>query len=157
MSRRHSAVKREIHPDPKFGDVVLTKFMNSLMYEGKKSVSEKIVYQALDKIHGKNGKNGLELFHQALETVQPSVEIRSRRVGGATYPVPTEVRPERGQALSIRWLITAARKRSEHTMVERLAAEFLDAVNEKGEAVKKRETTHKMAEANRVFAHYRWS
>lgn len=157
MSRRHSAVKREVHPDPKFGDVVLTKFMNSLMYDGKKSAAEKIVYQALDKIHGKNGKGGLELFRQALEIVQPSVEIRSRRVGGATYPVPTEVRPERGQALSIRWLIASARKRSEHTMVDRLAGELLDAVNERGEAVKKRETTHKMAEANRVFAHYRWS
>lgn len=157
MSRRHSAIKREIHPDPKFGDVILTKFMNSLMYEGKKSVAEKIAYEALDRIHGKDGKSGLELFHQALEAVQPNVEIRSRRVGGATYPVPTEVRPERGQALSIRWLINAARKRSEHTMVERLAGELLDAVHEKGEAVKKRETTHKMAEANRVFAHYRWS
>lgn len=156
MSRRHTAVKREVHPDPKFGDVVLSKFMNSLMYEGRKSVSEKILYQALDQIHGKGGKSGLEVFHQALEVVQPSVEIRSRRVGGATYPVPTEVRPERAQALSIRWIIAAARKRSEHTMVDRLAGELLDAANEKGEAVKKRETTHKMAEANRVFAHYRW-
>lgn len=156
MSRRHTAIKREIHPDPKFGDVILTKFMNSLMYEGKKSVSERILYQALDQIHGKNGKGGLELFHQALETVQPSVEIRSRRVGGATYPVPTEVRSDRAQALSIRWIISAARKRPEHTMVDRLANEILDASNEKGEAVKKRETTHKMAEANRVFAHYRW-
>lgn len=156
MSRRHAATKREIHPDPKFGDIVLTKFVNSLMYEGKKSISERIVYQALDRIHGKDGKGGLEIFHQALDTVKPSVEIRSRRVGGATYPVPTEVRPDRAQALSIRWIIAAARKRSEHTMVERLAGELLDASNEKGEAVKKRETTHKMAEANRVFAHYRW-
>ena len=156
MSRRHAAAKREIHPDPKFGDIVLTKFVNSLMYEGKKSISERIVYPALDRIHGKDGKAGLEIFHQALDTVKPSVEIRSRRVGGATYPVPTEVRPERAQALSIRWIIAAARKRSEHTMVERLAGELLDASNDKGEAVKKRETTHKMAEANRVFAHYRW-
>lgn len=156
MSRRHTAVKREIHPDPKFGDIVLSKFMNSLMLEGKKSVSERILYAALDRLEGKEGRTGLEMFHKALEVVQPSVEIRSRRVGGATYPVPTEVRPERAQALSIRWIIAAARKRSEHTMVDRLAAELLDAANEKGEAVKKRETTHKMAEANRVFAHYRW-
>ncbi|MDR3285291.1 MAG: 30S ribosomal protein S7 [Holosporales bacterium] len=156
MSRRHAAIKREVLPDPKFGDIVLTKFMNSLMYAGKKSVAERIVYKALDKIHGKNGKSGLELFHQALEIVRPTVEVRSRRVGGATYPVPTEVRPDRAQALSIRWIITAARKRSEHTMVDRMAAEFLDAVNERGEAVKKREVTHKMAEANKVFAHYRW-
>ncbi|GHS91375.1 30S ribosomal protein S7 [Alphaproteobacteria bacterium] len=155
MSRRHTAVKREVHPDPKFGDIVFTKFMNSLMYEGKKSVSERILYQAIDQIHGKNGKDGLDIFHEALEAVKPSVEIRSRRVGGATYPVPTEVKAERAQALAIRWLIAAARKRAEHTMVERLAHELLDASNEKGEAFKKRETTHKMAEANRVFAHYR--
>jgi small subunit ribosomal protein S7 len=156
MARRHAAVKREVFSDPKFGDVILTKFMNSLMLEGKKSVAERILYGALDKIHGKGGKSGLELFHQALDAVRPTVEVRSRRVGGATYPVPTEVRPDRAQALSIRWLITAARKRSEHTMVDRLSAELLDAVSERGEAVKKRETTHKMAEANRVFAHYRW-
>ena len=156
MSRRHSAVKREVHPDSKFGDIVLTKFMNSLMYEGKKSIAERILYHALDKIHGKGGKTGVELFHQALDNVKPFVEVRSRRVGGATYPVPTEVRPDRAQALSIRWIIAAARKRAEHTMTERLAGELLDAVNEKGEAVKKKETTHKMAEANKVFAHYRW-
>ncbi|MDR0625212.1 MAG: 30S ribosomal protein S7 [Holosporales bacterium] len=156
MSRRHSAAKREIFPDPKFGDVVLTKFINNLMFEGRKSVAERILYEALDKIHGKGGKSGLEIFHQALDVVRPGVEVRSRRVGGATYPVPTEVRPERAQALSIRWIIAAARKRSEHTMVDRMAAELLDAANEKGEAVKKRETTHKMAEANKVFAHYRW-
>lgn len=156
MSRRHAAKKNTVHPDPKFGDLILTKFMNSLMFDGKKSVSESILYQALDKIETKAGKAGLELFHQALENVKPTVEIRSRRVGGATYPVPTEVRPDRAQALSIRWLISAARKRSEHTMIERLAGELLDATNEKGEAFKKRETTHKMAEANRVFAHYKW-
>jgi small subunit ribosomal protein S7 len=157
MSRRRAALKREVLPDPKFGDIIITKFVNCLMYEGKRSISEGIVYGALDSIHGKNGgKSGVELFHQAIENTSPSVEIRSRRIGGATYPIPTEVRPDRAQALSIRWIIAAARKRSEHTMVERLAAEFLDAVNEKGEAIKKRETTHKMAEANRVFAHYRW-
>ena len=156
MSRRHSAVKREIHPDSKFGDIVLTKFMNSLMFDGKKSVAETILYGAIEKIHGKDGKSGLELFHQALDAVRPTVEVRSRRVGGATYPVPTEVRPDRAQALAIRWLIGAARKRSETTMVDRLSNELMDAVNERGEAVKKRETTHKMAEANKVFAHYRW-
>ncbi|MDR1907454.1 MAG: 30S ribosomal protein S7 [Holosporales bacterium] len=156
MSRRHSAIKREIHPDPKFGDVVLTKFINSLMLEGRKSVAERILYGALDIIKGKGVDDCLEVFRKAVDVVQPSVEIRSRRVGGATYPVPTEVRADRAQALSIRWIINAARKRPEHTMVARLAGELLDASNEKGEAVKKRETTHKMAEANRVFAHYRW-
>jgi small subunit ribosomal protein S7 len=156
VSRRHSAVKREILPDSKFGDIVLSKFMNSLMHDGKKSVAESIVYMALDRIHGKSGKSGLELFHQALERVKPVVEVRSRRVGGATYPIPTEVRPARAQALAIRWIIKAACKRSEHTMVDKVVGELLDAANEKGEAVKKRETTHKMAEANKVFAHYRW-
>jgi small subunit ribosomal protein S7 len=156
MSRRHSATKREVHPDPKFGNVIVTKFANSLMFEGKKSIAEKILYGALEQIDGKGGISGLDLFLKAVDVVQPSVEIRSRRVGGATYPIPTEVRPDRAQALSIRWLISCARKRSEHTMVARLAGELLDASNEKGEAVKKRETTHKMAEANRVFAHYKW-
>jgi small subunit ribosomal protein S7 len=155
MSRRHAAVKREVFPDPKFGDVVVTKFMNSLMLKGKKSVAEKILYEALETVHGKNGQSGLDIFHEALGCVKPSVEIRSRRVGGATYPVPSEVQPERAQALAIRWIIAAARKRSGHTMVERLAHEFLDACSEKGEAFRKKETTHKMAEANRVFAHYR--
>jgi small subunit ribosomal protein S7 len=155
MSRRHAAIKREIHPDPKFGDVVLTKFINSLMYAGRKSVAERLLYGALDVISTKGG-DCVEVFRQAVENVKPSVEIRSRRVGGATYPVPTEVRADRAQALSIRWIIKAARKRSEHTMIGRLAGELLDASSDKGEAIKKRETTHKMAEANRVFAHYRW-
>lgn len=156
MSRRHSAVKREVHPDPKFGNVVVTKFANSLMFEGRKSIAERLLYSALDQIDGKGGQSGLDIFLKAVDSVQPNVEIRSRRVGGATYPIPTEVRPERARALSIRWLITAARRRPEHTMVMRLAGELVDASNEKGEAVKKRETTHKMAEANRVFAHYKW-
>lgn len=156
MSRRRAAEKREILPDPKYGNVVLTKFMNCLMYEGKKSVAESTVYGALDKIHGKEGKNGLELFIGALDNVKPTVEVRSRRVGGATYQVPVEVRADRAQALAIRWLILNARKRSEKTMIDRLAGELLDAVNNRGAAVKKREDTHKMAEANRAFAHYRW-
>jgi small subunit ribosomal protein S7 len=157
MSRRHAAKKREIHPDAKFGDVVLTKFMNCLMYEGKKSVAEKIVYSAFDRIQSKSGgKNVIDVFHEALANVRPAIEVRSRRVGGATYQVPTEVRPDRAQALSIRWLIIAARKRSEKTMTDRLSGEILDASNNRGTAVKKREDTHKMAEANRAFAHYRW-
>jgi len=156
MSRRRAAVKREVVPDVKYGDMVLTKFINSMMYEGKKSVSEAIVYGALDRIHGRNGKDSLDLFREALENVKPLLEVRSRRVGGATYQVPTEVRSTRAQALAIRWLINSSRKRSEKTMVERLAAEFLDAANNRGSSVKKREDTHKMAEANRAFAHYRW-
>lgn len=156
MSRRRAAEKKEILPDPKFGDVALTKFMNCLMYEGKKSVAEKIVYGALDKIHGRGGKNSLDLFHEAINNVRPAIEVRSRRVGGATYQVPTEVRADRAQALAYRWLINAARKRSEKTMVDRLSAELSDASNNRGTSVKKREDTHKMAEANRAFAHYRW-
>ncbi len=156
MSRRRAAVKKEVLPDPKFGDFVLTKFINSVMYEGKKSVAEKIVYGALEKIHGRNGKDSLALFHEALDNVRPALEVRSRRVGGATYQVPTEVRPDRAQALAIRWLIGSARKRSEKTMVDRISAELTDAANNRGAAVKKREDTHKMAEANRAFAHYRW-
>ena len=156
MSRRRAAVKREVLPDAKFGDMVLTKFINSLMYEGKKSVAERIVYGAMDKIQGRGGKNSLELFHEALDNVKPALEVRSRRIGGATYQVPTEVRTERSQALAIRWLIIAARKRSEKTMVDRMSAELSDAANNRGTAVKKREDTHKMAEANRAFAHYRW-
>jgi len=157
MSRRHAAKKREIHPDAKFGDVILTKFMNCLMYQGKKSVAERIVYDALDRIQSKSGgRNSLEVFHEALANVRPAIEVRSRRVGGATYQVPTEVRPDRAQALAIRWLIIAARKRSEKTMMDRLSAEFMDAANNRGAAAKKREDTHKMAEANRAFAHYRW-
>ena len=156
MSRRHSAERREILPDAKFGDKVVTKFMNNLMHDGKKSVAEGIVYGALDVVQAKARSNPLQLFHQALENVMPAVEVRSRRVGGATYQVPVEVRPERRQALAIRWLITAARGRNENTMEERLSGELLDAANNRGTAVKKREDTHKMAEANRAFSHYRW-
>ena len=156
MSRRHSAEKREVNPDPKFGDVVLSKFMNSIMYQGKKSVAEGIVYGAFDRIQTKAKTDPLALFRQALENVAPSVEVRSRRVGGATYQVPVDVRTERRQALAIRWIITAARARNENTMEERLSGELLDAANNRGTAVKKREDTHKMAEANRAFSHYRW-
>ena len=156
MSRRHAAEKREILPDAKYGDRVLTKFMNNLMIDGKKSVAEKIVYNALDRVENKIKRAPIEVFHEALENIQPSVEVRSRRVGGATYQVPVEVRPERREALAIRWLITAAKNRNENTMEERLAAELADAVNGRGTAVKKREDTHKMADANKAFSHYRW-
>jgi small subunit ribosomal protein S7 len=156
MSRRHSAEKREINPDPKFGDLVVTKFMNAVMHHGKKSVAETIVYGALDQVQTKTKQEPVTVFHQALDNVAPHVEVRSRRVGGATYQVPVDVRPERRQALAIRWLITAARNRNESTMVERLSGELMDAANNRGTAVKKREDTHKMAEANRAFAHYRW-
>jgi small subunit ribosomal protein S7 len=156
MSRRHSAEKREINPDPKFGDLVVTKFMNAIMLHGKKSVAETIVYSALDQVQTKTKQEPVTVFHQALDNVAPHVEVRSRRVGGATYQVPVDVRPERRQALAIRWLISAARKRNETTMVDRLSGELMDAANNRGTAVKKREDTHKMAEANRAFAHYRW-
>jgi len=156
MSRRRAAQRREVLPDPKFGDTVVTRFMNSMMYSGKKSVAETIVYGALDQIGKKTGQDALKIFHTALDNVRPGLEVRSRRVGGATYQVPVEVRQERGQALAIRWLITAARGRTEHTMTERLSAEILDANNNRGTAVKKREDTHRMAEANRAFSHYRW-
>jgi small subunit ribosomal protein S7 len=156
MSRRHRAERREIIPDPKFGDIVLTKFMNCVMEHGKKSVAETIVYGAFETIESRAKQNPIEVFHAALDNVAPSVEVRSRRVGGATYQVPVEVRPDRRQALAIRWLITAARARNENTMEERLSAELLDAANNRGTAVKKREDTHKMAEANRAFSHYRW-
>jgi small subunit ribosomal protein S7 len=156
MSRRHSAEKREINPDPKFGNLVVSKFMNSIMYQGKKSVAEQIVYGAFDLIEGKTKSNPVGVFQQALDNVMPSIEVRSRRVGGATYQVPVEVRNDRRQALGIRWIIMAARERNEKTMVERLSAELLDASNNRGNAVKKREDTHRMAEANRAFAHYRW-
>ena len=156
MSRRHSAEKRQINPDPKFGNLVVSKFMNSIMYEGKKSVAEQIVYGAFELIEGKTKQDPLGVFQQALDNVMPSIEVRSRRVGGATYQVPVEVRNDRRQALGIRWIITAARERNEKTMVERLSAELLDASNNRGNAVKKREDTHRMAEANRAFAHYRW-
>ncbi len=156
MSRRHAAEKREVLPDAKYGDRVLTKFMNNLMVDGKKSVAERIVYNAMERVEGKLKRAPIEAFHEALENVKPSLEVRSRRVGGATYQVPVEVRPERREALAIRWLITAAKNRNEHTMEERLAGELLDAVNSRGTAVKKREDTHKMADANKAFSHYRW-
>ncbi len=156
MSRRHSAEKREIIPDAKYGDVVVAKFMNTIMYEGKKSVAEAIVYGALDGVESKVKTDPLVVFKQALENVAPAVEVRSRRVGGATYQVPVEVRTERRQALAIRWIIAAARDRNDKTMVDRLSSELLDASNNRGAAVKKREDTHRMAEANRAFAHYRW-
>src|SRR3954470_15681884 len=156
MSRRRAAVKREVLPDAKFGDSVLTKFMNCLMYEGKKSVAERIVYGAFDRIAKRSGQDPLRVFHDALGNVRPAVEVRSRRVGGATYQVPVEVRTDRQQALAIRWLIESARKRGEHTMKERLSGELMDALNGRGQAVKKREDTHRMADANRAFSHYRW-
>jgi small subunit ribosomal protein S7 len=156
MSRRRKAERREINPDPKFGDAVVSKFMNSIMKEGKKSVAERIVYGALDRMQNRAKSDPVQLFHQALENVMPAVEVRSRRVGGATYQVPVEVRNERRQALAIRWLISAARGRNENTMEERLSGELLDAADNRGTAVKKREDTHKMAEANRAFSHYRW-
>ena len=156
MSRRHAAEKRETLPDPKFGDVVLSKFMSCLMYDGKKSAAEGIVYGALDQIAGRSGDDTLKLFHDALDNVKPTIEVKSRRVGGATYQVPIEVRFDRRQALAIRWIIDAARKRSEKTMVQRLSGELMDAANNRGAAVKKREDTHRMAEANKAFSHYRW-
>ncbi|HEV2570135.1 30S ribosomal protein S7 [Methylocella sp. CPCC 101449] len=156
MSRRHSAEKREVIPDAKFGDIVLAKFMNSIMYEGKKSVAEAIVYGAFDQIQAKAKSDPLGVFRSALDNVAPAIEVRSRRVGGATYQVPVEVRPERRQALAIRWIISAARDRNDKTMEDRLSAELMDAANNRGNAVKKREDTHRMAEANRAFAHYRW-
>ncbi len=176
MSRRRKPEKRTILPDPRYGDLVLSKFMNNIMEDGKKSVAEIIVYGALDIVEqkakniaddegdaqgtasGTGGKSskGLRLFHRVLKKVRPQLEVRSRRVGGATYQVPTEVRPERATALAMRWIIDAARNRGEHTMMERVAGEILDAVNDRGTAVKKRDDTHKMAEANKAFAHYRW-
>ena len=156
MSRRHRAEKREILPDPKFGDKDLTKFMNYLMLDGKKSAAESIVYGALEMIEEKAKRQPVSIFHEALENVSPDVEVRSRRVGGATYQVPVEVRAERKKALAIRWLVAAARARNENTMRERLAAALMDASSNRGSAVKKREDTHRMAEANRAFSHYRW-
>ncbi len=156
MSRRRKADKRDIIPDPKYGDVVLTKFMNSIMKQGKKSAAETIVYGALEQVERKAKQNPVDMFHEALKNVMPALEVRSRRVGGATYQVPVEVRPDRRQALAIRWLISAARNRNENTMVERLSGELMDAANNRGTAVKKREDTHRMADANRAFSHYRW-
>ena len=156
MSRRRRPEKREILPDPKFGDVILSKFMNNLMYDGKKSAAERIVYGALDTVEARAKSDPVQMFHDALNNIKPGIEVRSRRVGGATYQVPVEVRPERAQALAIRWLISAARGRGETTMVGRLSGELMDAANNRGNAVKKREDTHRMAEANRAFSHYRW-
>ena len=156
MSRRRRAEKREIVPDAKYGDLILAKFMNCLMYQGKKSVTEGIVYGAFETIQVKTRQDPINVFHEALRNVSPALEVRSRRVGGATYQVPVEVRPERRQALAIRWLVGAARARNENTMQERLAGELIDAANNRGNAVKKREDTHRMADANRAFSHYRW-
>jgi small subunit ribosomal protein S7 len=156
MSRRHRAEKREIQPDPKFGDRDLTKFMNYIMVDGKKSAAEAIIYGALEIVEAKTKREPVRTFHDALANVAPEVEVRSRRVGGATYQVPVDVRPDRRKALAIRWLASAARGRNENTMRERLAAELMDAASNRGSAVKKREDTHRMAEANRAFAHYRW-
>ena len=156
MSRRRSPEKREVLPDPKFKDVVVSKFMSCLMLDGKRSTAEKIVYGAFDRIEEKAGSEPVRVFHDALENVRPHLEVRSRRVGGATYQVPVEVRAERAQALAIRWLIDSSRKRGETTMIGRLSGELMDAANNRGNAVKKREDTHKMAEANRAFSHYRW-
>ena len=156
MSRRHRAEKRKIQPDAKYGDVIVSKFINAVMVDGKKSLAERIVYDAFEIVTNKSGKDVVEFFHASLENVKPSLEVRSRRVGGATYQVPVEVRSERAQALAFRWLIEASRKRSEKTMVLRLSAELLDAEQSRGASVKKREDTHKMADANRAFAHYRW-
>ena len=156
MSRRRAAEKREVLPDPKFNDKVVTKFVNSLMVDGKKPVAEKIIYQSFDTVQGRLGRDALEIFHEALNNIKPSVEVRSRRVGGATYQIPVEVSTNRAQALAIRWMIDMSRKRGEKTMTERLAGELMDAINGRGSAVKKKDDTHKMAEANRAFAHYRW-
>ena len=156
MSRRRAAIKRTILPDHKFKDLVIAKFMNRIMLDGKKSVSEKIVYGAFDIVSKKTNKEPLEFFHEALANVKPNLEVKSRRVGGATYQVPMEVRPRRAQALAMKWIVDCAVKRNEKTMRERLASEIIDAHNNKGNAVKKREETHKMAEANRAFSHFRW-
>ncbi|PPR46866.1 MAG: 30S ribosomal protein S7 [Alphaproteobacteria bacterium MarineAlpha5_Bin9] len=156
MSRRRAAIKREVLPDHKYRDKVLTKFMNRLMLDGKKSVSETIVYGALDMVAEKTKKEAINFFHNALDNVKPGLEVRSRRVGGATYQVPMEVRSVRAQTLAMKWIVDSARKRGEKTMKEKIAYELIDAFNNKGNAVKKREETHKMAEANRAFSHFRW-
>jgi len=156
MSRRHAAEKRLVLPDAKYKDLVVTKFMNALMLDGKKSAAEKIVYGAFDIMEKKAGQDPIKTFHEAIDNVKPMVEVRSRRVGGATYQVPVEVRSDRRQALAIRWLVETSRGRSENTMMERLSSELLDAANNRGAAVKKREDTHRMAEANKAFSHYRW-
>jgi small subunit ribosomal protein S7 len=156
MSRRRRAERRTILPDAKYGDLIVSKFMNNVMLQGKKSVAERIVYGALELMEKRAGGDPVKAFHDAIENVRPHLEVRSRRVGGATYQVPMEVRSERAQALAFRWIIQMARGRNENTMTERLSAELLDAANNRGAAVKKREDTHRMAEANRAFSHYRW-
>ncbi|UZK69393.1 MULTISPECIES: 30S ribosomal protein S7 [unclassified Sphingomonas] len=156
MARRRRPEKRIILPDPKYGDQILSKFMNSVMLDGKKAVAEGIVYSAMETVEQRAKRDPVGVFHDALNNIAPGIEVRSRRVGGATYQVPVEVRPERAQALAIRWLITSARNRSENTMSARLSGELMDAANNRGNAVKKREDTHRMAEANRAFSHYRW-
>lgn len=156
MSRKHRHPRREVLPDPKYGEEIVTRFINSMMLDGKRSVGERILYEALDTVEGRFKEKGIEVFGKALDNVRPIVEVRSRRVGGATYQVPTEVRPSRRDALAIRWLVLNARKRSEKSMEERLAGELYDAAHNRGNAVKKKEDVHKMAEANRAFAHYRW-
>lgn len=156
MSRRHAAEKREVTPDAKYGNIVVMKFMNSLMYDGKKSIAEAVVYGALGELETKIKKPALDIFTEALNNVKPQLEVRSRRVGGATYQVPTDVRPDRQQALAIRWVIESARKRSEKTMEQRLFGELQDAYNNRGNAVRKREDTHRMADANKAFAHFKW-
>jgi small subunit ribosomal protein S7 len=157
MARRRRAEKRQVLPDPKFGDISVTKFQNVLMYDGKKSAAERILYGVFDKLAViSKGGNALEIFKNAIDNVRPHLEVRSRRVGGATYQVPVEVRKERGDALAMRWIIENARKRGEHTMTDRLAGEINDAANQRGSSVKKREDTHRMAEANRAFSHFRW-
>ncbi|MDI9313449.1 MAG: 30S ribosomal protein S7 [Hydrotalea sp.] len=156
MSRRRQADKRKILPDAKFGNLEVSKFINILMLQGKKSVAERIVYGAFAQVEKKSSRPAIEVFYEALDNVKPNLEVRSRRVGGATYQIPVEVRPERSLALAFRWLIEASRARGEHTMMDRLSGEIIDALNNRGASVKKREETHKMAEANRAFAHYRW-
>jgi len=156
MPRRREVPKRDVLPDPKFGSQLLSKFMNAVMKDGKKSVAEQIIYGALTEIAGKKGGDGLDVLEGALDNVRPAVEVKSRRVGGATYQVPVEVRPSRQNALAMRWLIEAARKRGEKSMARKLAGELLDAAEKRGTAVKKREDVHRMAEANKAFAHFRW-
>jgi small subunit ribosomal protein S7 len=154
--RKHTAEKRQRTPDPKFNDVLVTQFINSLMLDGKKGIAQRIMYDAIDIMEKKSGQNGLEVFKKAVANASPTVEVRSRRVGGATYQVPTEVRPERRSALALRWLISYSRARGEKSMAQRLAAELLSASNNEGTTIKKRDDTHRMAEANKAFAHFRF-
>ena len=156
MSRRHSALQREIQPDPRYGSQFVTKFINNLMWRGKRTIAQSSFYGAMEIIQEKTNEDGYSIFQKAMSNVKPVLEVRPRRVGGATYQIPMEVRPKRRDALAIKWTITAARARSEHTMAEKLAGEFIDASRNQGTAIKKKEDAHKMAESNRAFAHYRW-